>query len=216
MRSTLSRADTRAFYNRISRAYDLLAERSEHAVRQAALESLAARSGEAVLEIGSGTGHSLADLAATVGKTGRVYGIDLADLMLAQASGLLEHRQLRQQVDLICGDASKLPFAAGSFDGVLMTFTLELFDTPEIPVVLDECKRVLKPGGRLAVAGMSKEGAHGLILEAYEWSHRHFPNFVDCRPIFVARAVAEAGFELIEKRRMDIWVPVEIVLARKT
>jgi demethylmenaquinone methyltransferase/2-methoxy-6-polyprenyl-1,4-benzoquinol methylase len=48
---------TRAFYNKISRVYDLLADRSEAPVRRAGLELLKARSGEKVLEIGCGTGH---------------------------------------------------------------------------------------------------------------------------------------------------------------
>ena len=61
-------------------------------------------------------------------------------------------------------------------DGIFMSFTLELFDTPDIPRVLAECNRVLKPGGRLVVVGMSKEGPQGLLIRAFEWTHQHFPN----------------------------------------
>jgi demethylmenaquinone methyltransferase/2-methoxy-6-polyprenyl-1,4-benzoquinol methylase len=96
-----------------------------------------------------------------------------------------------------------------------MSFTLELFDTPEIPLVLAECKRALRPGGRIVVVGMSKEDAHGAVFEMYEWSHRHFPNFVDCRPIFVRRAIKAAGFSVRQARKMSMWVPVEIVSAVK-
>jgi ubiquinone/menaquinone biosynthesis C-methylase UbiE len=100
-------------------------------------------------------------------------------------------------------------------DGVFMSFTLELFDTPEIPKVLAECKRVLRTGGRITVLGMSKKDAHGAIFEMYEWSHRHFPNFVDCRPIFVRRALEAAGFSIRDAEKMTMWVPVEIVTALK-
>jgi len=96
-----------------------------------------------------------------------------------------------------------------------MSFTLELFDTPEIPTVLAQCKRVLKTGGRMVVVGMSKEGEHGVVYEVYEWTHRHFPNFVDCRPILVSQALAAAGFQVMEKRNVQIWVPMEIVRAGK-
>jgi demethylmenaquinone methyltransferase/2-methoxy-6-polyprenyl-1,4-benzoquinol methylase len=53
-----------------------------------------------------------------------------------------------------------------------------------------------------------------VILEVYEWSHQHFPNFVDCRPIFVSRALEAAGFRVVEKRITEMWVPVEIVVGR--
>jgi demethylmenaquinone methyltransferase/2-methoxy-6-polyprenyl-1,4-benzoquinol methylase len=49
-------------------------------------------------------------------------------------------------------------------DAVFMSVTLELFDTPEITKVLVECLRVLRPEGRILVAGMSKEGEDGIIL----------------------------------------------------
>ena len=98
---------------------------------------------------------------------------------------------LSERVELTVGDGLHLPQQSSTLDGVFMSFTLELFDTPEIPQVLAECKRVLKPGGRIAVVAVSKEGEHGIVIEVYEWSHRHFPNLVDCRPIFVRRSLEE-------------------------
>jgi len=207
----LGRAETKALYDRISKVYDLLSERSEEPVRQTALDRLAAQAGETILEIGVGTGHCLVALAKAVGPAGRVHGIDLSDGMLAEAGALVGGEGNAGRVELRLGDAVALPYGDGVMDGVLMTFTLELFEYDEIRIVLQECKRVLKSGGRIVVAAMSKEGEHGLIYDAYQWTHRHFPNFVDCRPISVRKAIEAAGFAVESSDAMQIWVPVEVV-----
>ncbi len=61
-----TREQTRTFYDRISRVYDLLAERSEAPIRRKGLELLTALPGETVLEVGFGTGRCLASLARAV------------------------------------------------------------------------------------------------------------------------------------------------------
>lgn len=215
LRVLQSKAETRAFYDKISAAYDLLAEHSEGPVRQAGLDRLAVALGDRVLEIGYGTGHCLVRLAEGVGPSGKVFGIDLSEGMRAQARERLEKTNLRDRVELSCGDATHLPYADNSLDTVFMSFTLELFDTPEIPQVLSECKRVLRPGGRIGVVAITKEGEEGLAIEAYEWTHRHFPNLLDCRPIFVRRSLEEAGFSINGTVIAKMWVPVEIVVAAK-
>ena len=78
-----------------------------------------------------------------------------------------------------------------------MSFTLELFDTPEIPRVLAECRRVLRPAGRLAVVSISREQPDDAMVKAFEWTHRHFPNLLDCRPIHARRSVEAAGFAVV-------------------
>lgn len=173
---------TKALYDRISKIYDLLSEHTEGPVREAGLWVLAPQPGETVLEIGFGTGHALVWLARAVGPSGKVHGVDLSDGMMAVAEALVRREGFADRVELRSGDATDLPYAADSMDAVFMSFTLELFDTAEIPVVLAQCQRVLKTGGRIVVVGMSQEGEHGLAYEGYEWTHRHFPTFVDCRP----------------------------------
>jgi demethylmenaquinone methyltransferase/2-methoxy-6-polyprenyl-1,4-benzoquinol methylase len=210
-----SRSERRAFYNKISSVYDLLAERNEAPVRQAGVRMLNAHPGENILEIGFGTGHCLVTLARAVGPTGKAFGIDLSDEMLKITKERLQQEGLAARADLTYGDAIALPYPPDTMDAIFMSFTLELFDTPETPTVLAECRRVLRLGGRIVVVGMSKEDESGVVLGVFEWLHQHFPNYLDCRPIFVRKALEAAGFETmcIEKRRM--WVPVEIVLAIK-
>jgi ubiquinone/menaquinone biosynthesis C-methylase UbiE len=81
---------TREFYDGISRAYDLIADSSEHAARDLGLRALGVSSGERVLEIGCGTGHALVSLAGEVGPTGQVHGIDVSSGMMAVARRRVE------------------------------------------------------------------------------------------------------------------------------
>ena len=163
-----SKEETKAFYNKIAKVYDLLSERSEQPMREKGLAQLAARSGEQILEIGFGTGHCLVELARAVGVEGKIFGVDLSEKMLARSQDLLEREGLAERVELTCGDALVLPYNDNSLDGIFTSFTFELFDTPEIPLVLAEWKRVLKPGGRLAVVALSKIGKQGVVIKAYE------------------------------------------------
>jgi ubiquinone/menaquinone biosynthesis C-methylase UbiE len=210
-----SRVQTKAYYNKISRFYDLLSDRSEAPMRKAGLDLLKARAGENVLEIGFGTGHVLADLARSVGPQGKVFGVDLSDHMLRLAKYNLTRSGLIGRCRLRCGDATHLSYREDAMDAAFMSFTLELFDTPEIPIVLSECKRVLRPGGRIVVVGMSKEDKRDRMVEVYEWAHKHLPNFVDCRPIRVHEALEESGFQIQKALKKRMWVPVEIVLGVK-
>jgi demethylmenaquinone methyltransferase/2-methoxy-6-polyprenyl-1,4-benzoquinol methylase len=210
-----SKEETKAFYNKIAKVYDLLAERSEQPVREAGLHMLAVQPGERVLEIGFGTGHNLVNLAKAVGPTGKVYGIDIAENMVSAAQDLLGKEEVPDVVELCVGDAEQLPYESETIDALVMNFTLELFDTPDIPRVLDQCRQVLRPGGRIVVVGISKEGKQGLVIRAFEWTHRHFPNLMDCRPIYVRRSLEAAGFVVKEASVDHMWVPVEIVLAVK-
>jgi demethylmenaquinone methyltransferase/2-methoxy-6-polyprenyl-1,4-benzoquinol methylase len=63
---------------------------------------------------------------------------------------------------------------------------------------------------------MSNQGKDGMMMKTYVWSHKKFPNFVDCRPIFARKAVEDAGFEVTNHEIMSMWgLPVEIILGVK-
>lgn len=207
--------ETKAFYNKIAGVYDLLSDRAEKPVRLKGLELLAAAPGEQILEIGCGTGHCLAAIAKAVQDHGYAIGVDLSEKMISIAQKTLQKENLLNRAEFHCGDAIHLPYNSESTDGIFMVFTLELFDTPEIPLVLNECKRVLRPEGRIVVAGISKEGKQGVLIHAFEWTHRHFPNLMDCRPIYVRQVLEDAGFTIKKSIKKQMWIPTEIVLAMK-
>jgi demethylmenaquinone methyltransferase/2-methoxy-6-polyprenyl-1,4-benzoquinol methylase len=216
-RVSRSKEAARASYNRMSRWYEVIAGSTEKKYRDGGLETLSAQPGETILEIGFGTGHCLIALAKAVGPAGRVIGLDISDGMLAIARERLQKSGLDDRVDLHLGDAANLDFIhASSLDGIFMSFTLELFDNPEIPRLLQECHRSLKPGGRLAVVSMTKTHPPGLAVRIYEWFHEHMPAYADCRPIFAQQSLKENGFKIQDVSVSSMWgLPVEIVLGKK-
>lgn len=215
-RVTRLKEEAKATYNKISKWYDLVEGVWEKKCGETGLQKLNVKDGEKVLEIGFGTGHTMLALAQAVGNSGKVYGIDISENMLDITQARIQNVGLSERVKLECGDAIKLPFEANFFDAIFMSFTLELFDTPEIPIVLDECRRVLRSGGRICVVGLSKKGKSNLIMRVYEWAHRKFPKYVDCRPIFVQRALEDAGFYILDATEMSIWgLPVEAAMAKR-
>ena len=212
-----SKEDAKNSYNKMSKWYDLLAGHSEKRFRNAGLQKLNIREGEKVLEIGFGTGHCILSLARSVGDTGKTYGLDLSEGMLKITNSRIEKAGLSEKVDLQCSDALNLPYPEFYFDAVFTSFTLELFDTPEIPLVLEQCRRVLKKDGRICVVAMSKKEKQGPMVKLYEWLHEKFPNYIDCRPIFVRQSLESANFKIVDTTMMSLFgLDVEIVLANKT
>ena len=97
-----------------------------------------------------------------------------------------------------------------------MSFTLELFDTPEISKMLSECHRVLKKEGRIGVVSLSKKN-ETVLSRMYEWLHEVFPRMLDCRPIFVEDALNEAGFTTQDAALISMWgLPIEMIVGKKT
>ncbi|MEF8811124.1 MAG: methyltransferase domain-containing protein [Bacteroidales bacterium] len=211
-----TKAQAKEGYDRISRFYDYFEGIFVRKYRNIALKRLNIGRGESVLEIGFGTGHCLKQMAEAVGEKGKVYGIDISPGMMEVSRRRIEKAGLLDRVELNCGDASKMPYEDNKFDAVFMSFTLELFDTPEIPKVLNEITRVLKSNGRVGVVGMSKEHKPSILLRLYEWAHKKFPKYVDCRPIHLEQTLKDAGFRIDDKKKVNLLgIPMEIVVGLK-
>lgn len=116
------------------------------AQRRQVLEALHLAPGERVIDIGSGPGLLASEMAAAVGETGRVCGVDPSEAMLAIA-----HRRCAAQpwVEFHAGSALELPYPHATFDLAVSTQVLEF--VADIPAALAEIHRVLRPGGRAAI-----------------------------------------------------------------
>jgi demethylmenaquinone methyltransferase/2-methoxy-6-polyprenyl-1,4-benzoquinol methylase len=214
---TRTKDQARATYDRRSCWYDLASGIWEKRHRETALRMLDPGDGDIVLEIGFGTGHGIVALAEAVGVSGKVYGIDISEGMLSKCMSRVRKAGFAERVFLKWGNASQLPFEKNFFDGIFMSFTLELFDTPEIPAVLSECRRTLRPGGRTCIVAMSRAGRLSLMTRIYEWLHKKLPAYFDCRPVYVQASMEGAGLRTLEVKELSLLgLGVEIVLSEKT
>lgn len=206
----------RRFYDRISGVYDALADASEHEARQTGIRLLGPTGGERILEIGFGTGHAVVEIAAALSDAGRVVGVDISPGMLRVAERRVREGSLGNRIELRIADATELPFAPESFDAAFASFTIELFSAAEIPTVLAEVSRVLRPGGRIGVVSMHDDGRGTPMVDLYRFLHRHFPHIVDCQPIDACRSLEQAGFEAVAHELLSLWgLPVLAAVARR-
>jgi ubiquinone/menaquinone biosynthesis C-methylase UbiE len=128
-------------YERVAARYDRMIEPSASRLRARGLEICPPRENQRILDMACGTGTQLT-LYARPGC--ELAGVDLSPAMLETA-----RRKLGDTVDLRLGSATETGFAGASFD--LVTVVLALHEmAPEVRLlVMRECRRVVKPGGRI-------------------------------------------------------------------
>lgn len=150
--------------------------------------------GEVILDLGSGGGIDVLLSAKRVGPTGKAYGLDMTDEMLALANEN-KHKAGVENVEFLKGEIEQIPLPDNSVDVIISNCVINL--SADKDRVLREAFRVLKPGGRFAVSDVV---THGEMLPAIR---RSVLLWVGC----VAGALEEneyraklasAGFEAIE------------------
>jgi ubiquinone/menaquinone biosynthesis C-methylase UbiE len=112
------------------------------------IEYLGLKLGDRVLDVCCGSGASAIPAAEMVGTNGSVTGIDLAENLLELARSKAEQQNLTN-VQFQSGDITQLPFEDRCFDVAVCVFGI--FFVPDMTSALSELKRVLRPGGKLAI-----------------------------------------------------------------
>lgn len=200
------------YYTRLAPWYDFLAASEKKFVRTG-LQILAPQPDERILEIGSGTGYAQILIGGKL-ERGFSIGLDLSEGMGDIARRRVNQAAKMDHVGLVCSDTLPIPFPAQSFDAIFSSFTLELFDTPLIPNVLADFRRVLKPGARMVIVSLSKDQPLPWMGRLYEAFHNHYPTLADCRPIPVRGLIKDAGFRILRSVDTKMWgIPVGVILA---
>jgi arsenite methyltransferase len=163
------------------------------------LDLAALAPGEAVLDLGSGSGTDVFCAAVQVGEAGRVVGVDFTHEQFAKAARLRDREGLGQ-IDFVEASIDDLPFDDGSFDVVISNGVINLSVAKNR--VFGEAARVLRPGGRLALADI----VSGKPLK--ERTRRNVDLWAACIAGAIPRdsyveTIAAAGFAVEEIRRND-------------
>jgi phosphatidylethanolamine/phosphatidyl-N-methylethanolamine N-methyltransferase len=202
--STLA-VDTKARWDRLAKHYGLVEFLSEWYLKPFR-KALWARAEGRILEAGAGTGLNIAFYPAKA----RVTATDLSGAMLRRA----RERAHEQNVDVTFEEADlcSLPFADRSFDTVVETFVF--CSMPDPVACLREMGRVTKPGGRILLLDhvrverpligplMDRLNTATVRLAGEHINHR------------MDEFVREAGFEILESRRLGLMGIIQFIVAR--
>jgi demethylmenaquinone methyltransferase / 2-methoxy-6-polyprenyl-1,4-benzoquinol methylase len=205
-------------YNRRSWLYSKTIAQMEWNYHVTALNQANIKTGEKILEVAVGPGLTIVELAKRTGRETTIYGVDTSSGMLSLAEQNLRNNgflnfQLKE------ADCRQLPFEDNTFDFLYNGYMLDLIPAADMPKILGEFYRVLKPGGQMILLNMSKRDLS--TKSSREKLYGFLPDKIalyllgGCRPVLMEGMVQAAQFEKISRTYLDGKFPSEIVKANK-
>lgn len=227
--------DIHSTYDRINRIFTFGQDR---AWRRKAVRELLRMQPDRVLDLCTGTGDFILEVARKAGKESKLVGYDFSPEMLELALGKYKQLAEREQicpVEFLEGDAGALPFEEGSFDALGITFGIRnlIYQNSQANQHLREINRVLRSGGQLVVLESSRPENSvwglfntiylrfilpylgGLIsgnLKAYQYLAKSSKNYYTIREM--ASILETTGFKVSSSRSLFLGSVMLLVLEK--
>jgi demethylmenaquinone methyltransferase / 2-methoxy-6-polyprenyl-1,4-benzoquinol methylase len=214
-----------ALFSGLPRRYDLLSAAlsfgQDPRWRRAMVDAVAASPGDRVLDVATGTGMVAAELARRWGC--RVVGVDQSEEMLAGARARLARDPwLASRIELVRGEAERLPAADGEFDALTFTYLLRYVDDPG--ATLRELARAVRPGGRIASVEFGVPRSTPARVAWLAWTRIGLPAFGrlasrDWYEVgrFLGPSISELERRLPPERQAELWraAAIDSVVVRR-
>ncbi len=196
-------------YDRIASFYDLFGILMESRARQRALEMVAIRNGEKVLEVALGTGLNFIEIMKR-NPHGWVDGVDVSTKMMERARKRIS-KIGQKNFALHLGDGRHLPFEDETFDVLMNQYLLDIIPVRDFLPILQEFKRVLKPGGRIVLVHMTK--GEKWINQIYEGIYKLRPPLLaGCRGVMARPFLEKIGFKQFHREFISqLGFPSEVI-----
>lgn len=214
LEANLEKDKIRSIYRRISSAYDIWGRLTESTARNRCLDLAEIIDGQSILEVAVGTGLAFEKILK-LNPSGRNEGIDLTNEMLNQAKEKAALSETRNY-NLELGDAYSLKFEDNTFDLIINNYMFDLLPENDFSLVLEEFKRVLRAGGRLAIVNM----AHGQHWYNFIWKTLYLisPSILGgCRGISLKSFLKQAGYRIIHIELINqMTFPSEVIICERS
>ena len=214
----LSYDQARRYYDKLGAMLD-----TQSFYEDAAVEDLAShldlKTCHNIAEFGCGTGRFAAEmLESLLPKDAFYFGLDVSETMVTLAKDRLA--RYGERAEIVQSDGTmRIDRPEGTFDCMISTYVLDLLSDDDIRNLLKEAHRVLKPGGRLGLASLTKgrTAVTGLVSSLWSGVHRISPWLVGgCRPIEVSACLASSQWHVDYNNIVSSFgLSSEIVVASK-